>query len=60
MRASAVTLTEQDCQWPEDGAEQPLREYTEEEISEALVNRSLTEDQCLYLHVQGISWQVQV
>jgi hypothetical protein len=61
MRGGPVTLIEQDYEWPEEEVvEGPSREYTEAEISEALVSRTLTEDQAWYLHVQGVNWQVQV
>ncbi len=61
MKGCVVTLTPQDYEWPEEEEEQrPRQEYTEGEISEALANRTLTEDQGWYLHTHNISWQIQV
>lgn len=62
MKVHDILLTDADYLFSNDlGADSvEVPQYTESEISEALATQTLTAEQCVYLHEQGINWQINV
>jgi hypothetical protein len=57
---TAVTFNNEVGFDDDDPIEEPFQAYTQDEINAALANKYLTVDQALYLHTQGINWQIKV
>ena len=54
-----ITLVDEDCRFEED-IPTASPQCSEEEIKKALASKTLTPDQCLWLHERGISWEIRL
>jgi hypothetical protein len=54
-----ITLVERDYQSEEDIPTEPCQ-CTKEAVEAALATSTLTPEQCVWLHTQGINWEIRL
>ena len=60
MQEQRITVTDRDCCFDELGDELPITICTENEVQVAIQIGALTPDHCVWMHVNQMSWQVEV